>query len=459
MLEPSLSLARSGARRFTVARGAARRRLGALAGVVAAALLSACAVIPPLPSQPVTNAAVAPSPTPASPAPTIAVLPDPQILATKLNKVSRAGIGTSGMVILDEDGQVLSSRGDKAMAPASTMKLFTALAAVDVLGADHRFTTRVVDAGDGQIVLVGGGDPLLTDKQSAAAAKPASLEALAKATAAALSAKGIQKVRLGYDSSLFTGPNFSPHWKASWGSYLARTSPLLIGEGLITKWQADPKPAAAAAKAFAAQLKSAGITVTKVGAAKAAGTAAELAAVDSAPVSTIVARTLRLSDNLAAEVLARHVAIAAGQEASFDGAAAALKGWLVDHGLWVDGMRILDGSGLAKKARVTPGVLARAVDLSLRTERLSVVAAQLPVAGVNGTMKARFNDKSEKVARGNVHAKTGTLVGIASLAGWLTTADGARLTFAAMANDAVGQTTAYNWLDRSVATVVRCGCR
>jgi D-alanyl-D-alanine carboxypeptidase/D-alanyl-D-alanine-endopeptidase (penicillin-binding protein 4) len=122
-------------------------------------------------------------------------------------------------------------------------------------------------------------------------------------------------------------------------------------------------------------------------------------------------------------------------------------------------MRVVDGSGLSFSARVTPTVLAKAVLASLDTPALAGVAAGLPVAGLSGTLKDRFDDKAEKVARGNVHAKTGTLVGVAALAGYLTTADGARLVFAIIANKTRGQTTAYNWLDRSTAVLVRCGCR
>jgi D-alanyl-D-alanine carboxypeptidase/D-alanyl-D-alanine-endopeptidase (penicillin-binding protein 4) len=114
---------------------------------------------------------------------------------------------------------------------------------------------------------------------------------------------------------------------------------------------------------------------------------------------------------------------------------------------------------LSFAARVTPTVLAKAVLASLDTPTLAGVAAGLPVAGLSGTLKDRFDDKAEKVARGNVHAKTGTLVGVAALAGYLTTADGARLVFAIIANKARGQTTAYNWLDSSTTVLVRCGCR
>lgn len=467
MFEPSLSLAADRSRWLSCPSGVRRRLASGVAGLLGLAVLTACSVssaAPPdaapgaisvPPASPAVTATTTPSSTP-TPEP---VLPDSDVLAAKLKKVSRSGIGRSGMVVLADDGTVLNRRSDKPLAPASTMKVLTTLTAVDVLGADHRFTTKVVLSGKNKLVLVGGGDPLLTDKQSKSGAKPASLQALAKATADALSASGVKKVSLGYDASLFSGPDFHSGWKASWRTYVPRISPLLVGEGMITKWQADPKPALTAARAFAKRLTAAGIKVSGVGAAKAPEDAEVLASVQSAPLRTVIAHTLKLSDNLAAEVLARQAALVSGRKGSFTGAVATVKAWLVAHDLWVDGMRIVDGSGLAKTARVTPGVLARSIALALDTERLNAVAAGLPVAGVSGTLEDRFDDKSEKAARGNVHAKTGTLVGIATLTGYLTTADGARLAFAAMANDTVGQTTGYNWLDRSVATVVRCGCR
>lgn len=380
-------------------------------------------------------------------------------MAKKLAAVNRSGIGASGLVVLSADGSALASRSaDKPLAPASTMKLLTSLAALDTIGADHTFTTRVVRSSS-LVVLVGGGDPLLTDKQSKSAAKPASLQALATATVAALSAAGVKKVQLGYDTSLFTGPAFHPAWKDKWHSWVARVSPLVIGSGRFNEWQADPAPARTAATAFAKRLKAAGIRITTVRPVRADAAATELASVQSASLATVVGHTLTYSDNLGAEVIARHLALASGKPASFTGVAATIKAWLSAHSLWTDGMRVLDGSGLSMAARVTPSVLARAVLSSLNDPALAGVASGLPVAGVSGTLEDRFDDKSEKVARGNVHAKTGTLVGVAALAGYLTTADGARLVFAIVANKTRGQSTAYNWLDRSTAVLVRCGCR
>jgi len=459
MSETSLSRATGRSRWRSCPSGVVRWFVALLATALLAGCTPAGAIVSSGHSTSGGSSAAAGTKSQPAPSPTATVLPDSKVVATRLAAVSRSGIGVSGLTVLAPDGSTLTSRrGDKPLAPASTMKVLTTLAALDTLGADHRFSTRVVRTGT-QVVLVGGGDPLLTDKQSKSAAKPASLQALAATTASALVAAGVQRIRLGYDTSLFSGPDFNAAWKPQWRSWVARVSPLMIGEGRFTQWQADPAPARTAATAFAKRLRAAGITVTAIRPTKASPAAAELASVQSAPLETVIGRTLKLSDNLAAEVLARQVALGAGKPGSFAGAATTIKAWLSAHKLWATGMRVLDGSGLSARDRVTPSVLARAILASLADPRLAGVAAGLPVAGVSGTLEDRFNDKSEKIGRGNVHAKTGTLVGVAALTGYLTTADGARLVFAIVANQTRGQTTAYNWLDRSTAVLVRCGCR
>jgi D-alanyl-D-alanine carboxypeptidase/D-alanyl-D-alanine-endopeptidase (penicillin-binding protein 4) len=465
MCEPSLSRADDRSRSRSRRHPLARELAGSLAALVAASLLASCTTVADAGSAPgdgVVQAGATPAATaPASVQTPVATTPVPEAdrVAARLAKVSRAGIGRSGVAVLSDSGEAVTGRGQQTLlAPASTMKLLTTLAALDTLGATHTFTTRVVSPAEGRIVLVGGGDPLLTDKASSSPEKAASLQALAQETAAALKAAGVKRVSLGYDATLFSGPDFSPAWKKTWRSYLARVSPLLVDEGRFNAWQSDPHPARTAATAFARRLAGLGITVTKVASAKATDTATELASVQSAPLSAIVGRTLRLSDNLAAEMIARQVALATGATPSFTGATGAVKAWLVAHGLWADGMRLVDGSGLSDRSRVTPLVLAKAVATSLDSEALGAVAAGLPVAGRTGTLKHRFAEASEKVARGNVHAKTGTIPGVAALAGYLTTQDGARLVFAAVANDARGQTTAYTWLDRTATALVRCGC-
>lgn len=389
-----------------------------------------------------------------------ATLPDPAILAASLKKVSTKGIGKVGVLVTTTDGQVLTNRSaTTALTPASTMKVLTTMTALDLLGSERTFSTSVVDGGGGRIVLVGGGDPMLTDKASSASYRPASLQKLAVSTAAALTSAGRTKVALRYDASLFTGPTWSSHWKKKWYGWEAKVAALEINSGKLSSGRAASNPARTAADAFVKRLKKAGITVTSVASGKASPGATELARVTSASVEAIIERTLLVSDNVAAETLSRHAAIAAHGTPSFSGAAANVKAWLVAHGLWTSNLKLLDGSGLAPASRLTPTVLAAAIRLALSDPEFTPVVDGLPVAGESGTLKDRFDDPSEKAGRDVVHAKTGTLSHIAGLTGYLTTADGAVLIFAELANDATSYYRAYDWLDREAAVMAGCGCR
>src|SRR5262249_20357559 len=151
----------------------------------------------------------------------------------------------------------------------STLKLLTATAALEVLGPDHTFATRVVADGRGRIVLLGGGDPFLAGKQSTEgpARHDASLQTLARLTAHALAAKGVHAVRLSYDASLSTGPAVNPHWPKSYitDDVVTPITALWANEGLDPDGfgrVADP-PATAAAM-FASYLQRDGVRVTNV---------------------------------------------------------------------------------------------------------------------------------------------------------------------------------------------------
>ena len=119
-------------------------------------------------------------------------------------------------------GRVLwASAGTATFEPASTAKLTTAVAALDALGPAARLTTRVVlGTAPGSVVLVGGGDPTLAAGPPPASdyPRPATLASLASATARALRARGVRTARLGYDVSLFSGPQMAPGWPMAYVS-------------------------------------------------------------------------------------------------------------------------------------------------------------------------------------------------------------------------------------------------
>jgi D-alanyl-D-alanine carboxypeptidase/D-alanyl-D-alanine-endopeptidase (penicillin-binding protein 4) len=400
--------------------------------------------------QPVTPQAVA-TPRAESAAPSAAGL------AARVKSVSRKGLGTSSVTFMDAStGTVLYGESShKALAPASNMKVLSTIAALDVLGPDATFTTKVVTPASGQIVLVGGGDPYLTTTTQNSYPARASLQQLAQRTAAALRGQGTTKVTLGYDTSLFTGPSWHPDWTDSYSSEVAHIVPLTADEGRTSEGMPVDDPAAAAAASFAKLLSSAGITVTSTKTTTAAANATLVASVSSPPVSVIVEQILLHSDNDAAEILARHTAIASGQPGSFTGAATAITATLTRLGLLDSGAVVRDGSGLSKSNRVTTDMLARAVRSALHSDTLGAVISGLPLAGVSGTLQTRY---STSAGRGQVWAKTGFLAGTHGLSGILVTHSGAVVVFAMLVNGQADRGVAQPVLDAITSAVVSCGC-
>ncbi len=377
------------------------------------------------------------------------------------------------------DGKVRYRYGADRVTPASTMKLLTTTAALQVLGPAHRFTTKAVAGRHGRVVtLVGGGDPLLErapldsagshgqDMNGFTYPARADLQTLAGATARALKDLGRTRVRLRYDTSLFSGPSVNPHWPKGYvpENVVSPISPLWVDEGRVrpTTVRRVKDPARTAATAFARALAAQNIHVVGAPRPAVAPAAAEtLAEVKSAPLAEIVQHILELSDNEGAEVLARQVALATGRPASFAGGAAAVRSTLRTLGIDLAGARTYDGSGLSRQDRLAPETLLQVLETAASPQhpRLRAVVAGLPVAGFTGSLAYRFS-RSRPIALGRVHAKTGTLTGVNAYAGTVTTRDGVVLAFTAITDRTpVGRTLdARAALDRIAAALAACTC-
>ena len=353
------------------------------------------------------------------------------------------------------DGTLLYSGGTGEAVPASTLKLLTATAALETLGPDHRFATTVVSAGARQVVLVGGGDPLLDAHD---------IKALARQAAARLPAAA--RVRVGYDTSLFSGPDVSPRWPATYISegVVSPIQALWVDEGRAANgYSRVADPATVAADLFASALAMAGVTVVgRATRGPAPAGATELARLESDPLDRIVEHTLETSDNEAAEVLARQVGLAATGIGSFQAGTAAALDVLDDLGVPVDDARLLDGSGLSRDDRIDPDTITGVLEVASSDEHpeLRAVVTGLPVAGFTGSLTGRFVDAGDRLGRGLVRAKTGTLTGVSSLAGIVVDRTGTPMVFALMADriDVVDTLGARAALDAATSALAACRC-
>jgi len=376
---------------------------------------------------------------------------------------------------LGADRSLWSTGADSTYVPASTLKLLTTAAVLHELDGGHHFETTVVrSTGSGglpEVVLVGGGDPLLARGPAAAAdagyPKPATLEALVRQTAQRLQASGPGRVSVGYDADLFTGPAVSPAWEPDYvpNDVVTPISALWVDQGLVPGSIADRSedPARIAAEQFVAALERRGIRVVgRPAPSDASPDARELARVESPTLDQIVQHVLETSNNESSEVLLRHLAIATGRPASFAGGVAALREVLTGLGVSWDGVRVHDGSGLARPNRLPLAALVRVLRFASdpRHPELRAVITNLPVARFNGSLAYRFTDPESRAAWGVARAKTGTLSHVHALAGVTVDRDGGSVAFVAVADRVRLRDTldARDTLDRIVAALTACSC-
>lgn len=152
---------------------------------------------------------------------------------------ARASIGIH--VVSLTTGKPLYARNEnRFFLPASNMKLFTTALALEKLGPDYRFETRLMEEPSGDVALVGAGDPSMSGRvypyqRDAAPAPPLkAIEELADQAVAA----GLSRVRgdIVGDDRLYPWAPFPPNWSQSdaAGESGAPVSALSVADNFIT---------------------------------------------------------------------------------------------------------------------------------------------------------------------------------------------------------------------------------
>lgn len=368
---------------------------------------------------------------------------DAEQVQQRLAAQARAAGPSSGLYARDlETGRdLIAVREDLPRIPASVEKLFVTAAALLRFGPDAQLQTRVVTEGTldergvlaGDVVLVGGGDPALTEP---------GLDALAEAVRSA----GVERIDGGVvaDDTYFDRRRGTPRTGfAPDGDLGGRLGALLLRRGF------QPDPALYVAQRFSKRLQAAGVRVgrrARVGGAPGDGVT-ELATLPSPTMRTLARDTNVPSDNFLAEMLLKSLGAAFGGGGSTFSGSQVVRDTLDDFGVRP---RIVDGSGLSRANRATPRQVVRLLERMQSQEIEPTWTSSLAVTGRTGTVRRRMRGTP---AAGKCRVKTGTIRSVSNLAGVCRT-PGGPVAFAWLMNG-VNVYSARVVQDRLTATLAR----
>ncbi len=382
-------------------------------------------------------------------------------------------------------GEVLEARkGSLALPPASTAKVITSLYALDHLGGDYRFPTRLIATGPvsggkvaGDLILAGGGDPTLDTDDLGDMAR-----ALASAGVRAVSGKfrvwagalpyleaidETQPVWLGYNPAIsglnlnFNRVNFV--WKRTakgyevgmdaraerfappvYSAHMAvadRDLPIYtyrggrkaeewtvarraLGKG-GSRWLPVRRPELYAGDVFQTLARAQGISLPSPVAVDRLPEGRVVVSHASEDLRIILRDMMKYSNNMVAEAVGMAASLRAGV-GDHVASGRAMSGWAT-AATGATHIRLVDHSGLAGASRIAPDDMVRAL------VKLG------PGAGLRGLMKPIpvADAKGKKVAGSpiRIDAKTGTLNFVSTLAGYVTVPGGREIAFAIFTGD------------------------
>lgn len=172
----------------------------------------------------------------------------------------------------------------------------------------------------------------------------------------------------------------------------------------------------------------------------------------SKPLSELIKAMLKKSDNVIAGAIFKKVGqLYTHRQGSWENGSVGVSQILAKRaGVDVSGLRILDGSGLSPANLTKPAQMMQVLNFAYHHNQTSdAFISALPIAGVDGTLKHRMGNIARKV-----RAKTGTISGVVSLAGYAVSADKEPLAFVIIINGNKGMTWRYKELEDTIATAL-----
>jgi D-alanyl-D-alanine carboxypeptidase/D-alanyl-D-alanine-endopeptidase (penicillin-binding protein 4) len=429
----------------------------------------------------------------------------------KINPNAHVGVTIKSM----KYGDTLYTKNEKSLfVPASTLKVFTAEAALLYLGPEFKFPTRMVtDAKsisngtlDGNLYLVNSGDPSLTYYDVA------DMVATLKSQQINTITGNVYIDNTAYDQ-VTTGPGWL--WNDTKLCYGAPISASIINHNCLSFKVTPSKSNGAAAnvitdpRAFYANIRNsvvthahrsrtcyvkldgesggsivisgclskgsygAGISTVvsnimqydkalltdlfkrfniqvqgNISAGIASPQSSELARHESKPLKELVTSMLKMSDNIIAGSLFKKIGeLYTHRQGTWENGGNAVSKILsqkAELDIWR--INLIDGSGLSRYNQVTPQQLLQVLDFAYHNNDTNYqFISALPVSGIDGTLKHRMRNLAWRV-----RAKTGTMQGVVSLAGYATSAEKEPFAFVIMINGHSGSIWQYRELEDKI---------
>lgn len=361
-------------------------------------------------------------------------LPWPQNIQYRLDSLLRHPMfetSTVGLEVYDltADSILYKVNEHQMLRPASTMKLLTAITAIDKLGGSYQFRTQLYYTGKvedhtltGDLYCVGGFDPRFNIDDM-------------NAFVESIRRMGVDTIRgsIVADRSMKDADLLGEGW--CWDDDNPPLSPLTIGRN--TQF----------VDRFIRQLVDDGVVLdVRISDGTLPDSAFHLCSRFHS-IDQILLRMMKQSDNFYAEAMFYQLAAHQGHRpARAKDAAAIVKRLISKVGLGHRPYRIADGSGLSLYNYLSADLEVRLLRYAYRNSTVYLhLLPSLPVAGSDGTLRNRMRGS---FAADNVKAKTGTLEGVSALAGYCTAANGHRLCFSIINQGIMHASNARRFQDR-----------
>lgn len=383
---------------------------------------------------------------------------------SSMRRLARRGNGAVSIRVMNLRNRKnvcgLNSLARRAL--ASNTKLFTTATALDRLGRDHKFRTRVLAAGkvtngtlNGNLFLKGGGDPSF-GTGAFVNAYLAGVGTEVEKLAAQVRRAGIRRVtgRVFADDTVFDrlrGVADSGYATSPW---IGPLSGLSFNAGYTSSSfsRFSSNPAALAARTFARMLRSRGVEVRpETGFRKTPRWALRnVVARQISPDMVWMSRITNLNSvNYWAEILLKGIgATIRGKGTTSDGAT------VMRRTMAALGVKVwpMDGSGLTYGNRSTAHDVVKLLFRARSKPWGKAFLDSLPTAGVDGTLGSRMRGSA---AERRCHAKTGTLTGVTTLSGYCFNESGRRFAFSILMNSVTDTTRARAAQDQIVSLIAR----